>query len=221
MRGIKLISLLVILILFMPFCISMPISYDTAQIPNNDKTLRAGVGGQVAEGIYTISTGCSYDRIYYKNNKVRGDLQAGYGVKKFFEGGANVGIALGNHAEDSIPIRDELQADIYPYIKLGIPTDPVRFSLKYSAGAGFMAFRSYRTNEMGLIPIFGTYIDLLFGIGNPEFLTVGLRITAKETPFILVLSSHLFGFTLSFMYGYYTDNYDWSKNIYFGIGKTF
>lgn len=50
MRRIRLIVLLVILALFMPSCISVPMSYDTAQISDNGKNLRAGVSGQTVRG---------------------------------------------------------------------------------------------------------------------------------------------------------------------------
>jgi len=93
MREIKLIALLLILVLFMPFCISMPTSYDTAQIPDNGKNVKAGMSVQIGKGhIYGYS-----DR--YRDYKVRGDLQVGYGVGGFFEGGANGGVAVGiyNH----------------------------------------------------------------------------------------------------------------------------
>jgi len=111
-----------------------------------------------------------------------------------------------------------VQADIYPYIKLGIPTNPVRFSLKFSMGGGF----TIQTHYLHLLPSLGAYIDLLVGAGNPEFLTVGLRLAfPKETPLMLILSSHHSSFTLSFMLGYFADRYDRVLNAYFGIGKAF
>jgi len=241
MRGIKLVSLLAILVLFIPFCTSIPTSYDTAQIPEDGKNLRVGIGGQIGEVRYPVSS------IHYRG--FRGDLQVGYGVGRFFENGANVGIAAGNYEYEYYEYNKYkwentiIQADIYPYIKVGIPTDPVRLSLKYSLGGGIMVVK-YGTIIGTIIirkPYFyfaGTYADILLGIGNPEFLTMGLRVIGVDPdyfpfigypPLMLILSSHLYGFTLSFMFGYYDYRYGyykfsregWSRNVYFGIGKYF
>jgi len=215
MRRINLVVFLVIVILFMLSCVSTPTSYDTAQIPDNGKNLRVGVSGQIGEGRYPVGYGFSYYNIRYR--KVRGDLQAGYGIKKFVENGANVGIAVGNYSEDDNS-RHYLQTDIYIYTKVGIPTDPIRFSLKHSLGGAL----TESPPDVRAVPLM--YTDLLFGIGSPEFLTMGLRIDYRaENSFMLILSSHISSFTISFMYGYYNKYYEheWSKDIYFGIGKAF
>jgi len=269
MRGINLIVFSVIVDLFMQSCTSVPMSYDTAQIPEDGKNLRAGLSGQIVRVVRE-------EGLSYRGYKVREDFQVGYGVKKSFEGGVNMGVAVGNYRTklyqyyyyywdyyywDSLYrlyqyyyywdryydywdiIINQFQVDIYPYIKLGIPTDPVRFSLKLSSGSGFIR-TSYVRNVYRIdtiykvdtvyvdtikvdasggdrtIPISGAYIDLLFGVGNPEFLTMGLRIGySKENPFMLILSSHLSSFTLSFMFGYFGWYSDRALNFYFGIGK--
>ncbi len=151
-----------------------------SEIPNNSKNVRVGLGGQY---------------YYSRDFNIRGDIQAGYGWKRVIELGIMGGISTGNYEYltcyyYSCYSGPEFQADIYPYIKLGTPTDPVRFSIKPSLGLGVHLRRYHdETPERG---IFLPKLDLLLDFGKPERLTLGISVYPASTPVEGFISLQIF-----------------------------
>lgn len=212
----------------MSSCFSTPISYDTAEIPDNSENVRIGLGGQYYYGMYEehdVWGGKIYN-YYSQDISLRGDVQLGYGLERVFEVGIMGGIAVGDYEYISPSYYknhggSELQADIYPYIKFGIPTDPVRFSIKPSLGVG-VHLRSYHDGSPAK-PMLLPKLDFLVGFGKPELLTLGAVIHPyTPTPVMGVVSLHYSKFTFSFMGGYgFNSEVGALKTFYLGIGKRF
>ena len=215
-------------------CYSTPISYDTAEIPYNSGSVRVGVGGQYYPGGYEEYDPWGGVRYHYsKDYNVRGDVQVGYGWKSIVEVGAMGGVAVGSYrylqpsSHKNYDYRDfmrflELQIDFYPYVKIGTPTDSARFSIKPYVGQGIL-WRKSPDSSM-TIGTLTPKLDLLFGFGKPERLTLGLSLSATYTPIMALISLHYPRFTLSFMVGPFVgelnDQYTLGA-FYFGIGKRF
>ena len=232
MRKVKVSWFLAVPTIYLLSCISAPISYDTAEIPNYHERIKVGLGGQISYGNNLITTASLlFDSqmypTYQRDYKLRVDFQWGYGMKRLIEIGVNGGIAFGPRYEyyydnnwNMIFIRNEIQVDAIQYIKIGTPTDPFRFSIKPALGTVLSKDLSPRSPYLILSSLI-IYLDLLFGFGKPEFLTSGVRLSLSETPIMFLVSLHFQEFTPSLMLGYYSDKYDQAKRVYFGISRRF
>ena len=195
------VLVLILFSIFLPLCVSAPINYDTAQIPDGRATLRIGAGMQRFKGRYY---GCGSHT--YTGGTVRGDVQVGYGIRRIAEVGVQGGVAAGEYRmsdeTDSVSSSGTfLQIDAYPYLKVGIPGERFRTTLKVAAGGGLTTLRGggfYGVEGIGWYPM--AYADLLFGLGTPERLTFGLRVSPVEGLSALG-SLHLGPYVLSVMAG--------------------
>lgn len=185
------IAILIVSLLFFPLCVSTPINYDTAEVNPGRGKVVVGVGGKGFSGRYSACGG-TYT---YAGGGVRGDVQAGYGINRAVEVGAQGGVFGGTYKEEptgggttqglDASGRDAgasggngasyfLMADAYVYAKLTTPTKGVRLALKVAPGAGFMTYG----DGSGFYPI--GYTDILLGFGSPERFTLGVRISPVE-----------------------------------------
>ena len=233
-KGIsRSVALLSVGITFLASCFSTPISYDTAEIPDNSRNLKVGLGGQHYYEIYEDFNPFSGSTFYYSRDfNVRGDVQAGYGWRRIVEVGVMGGVAVGYYKYTMAPSHTnrwgwEGLVDVYPYVKVGIPTDPVRFSIKPSFGQGFL-FRQYHSR---FFLVLSPRLDLLVGFGKPERLTLGASLLPGSNEYtsdvLIITSLHHSDYTFSFMSGWNIGHIgntgDWyvtpSGTLHFGIGK--
>ncbi len=170
----EILTWLVLGLILFGYDVPSPISYDNAEIPNNSRNVKVGLG-------------VGYDKrgFYYTDFILRADIHAGYGMRRFVEAGVDGGIG-GGYCIPPYGVRYYCISpylDIYPYIKLGIPTDPVRFSIKPSLG-GRLYFP---------LPILSSKLDILMGVGKPEYMTLGVSL---NIPYLFVrkyLNGHIYG----------------------------
>ncbi len=209
MRLFRTALIVVLSAIFLPLCISTPVTYDTAQIPDGRAPLRAGAGVHGFKGGYT-ACGSQYR---YTGGEVRGDVQVGYGIRKVAEVGVQGGVAVGGYVErrEDGTVSDSglfLLADAYPYLKVGIPGERFRVSLKVAAGGGLTSI-----GRGGGYPM--AYTDLLFGVGSPERLTFGFRLSPTDG--LMAMGSIHFGlYVLSVMAG--GDPVERDATLYVGFG---
>lgn len=211
MRLLRTALIVILSAIFLPLCVSTPINYDTAQIPDGRTPLRVGVGAHGFKGSYTVC-GSPYN---YTGGTVRGDVQVGYGFKRVAEVGLQGGMAVGGYEErrEDGTVSDRggfVQADVYPYLKVGIPGESFRATLKVAAGGGLTTLGSGGAYPMA-------YADLLFGLGSPERLTFGFRLSPTDG--LLAVGSLHFGlYVLSVMAG--GDPGGQGATLYVGLGLT-
>ncbi len=210
MRLFRTALIVILSSIFLPLCVSTPINYDTARIPDGQASLKVGAGAQGFKGSYTVC-GSPY---HYSGGEVRGDVQVGYGIRGMAEVGIQGGVAVGEYVDkrENGTVADSgvfLQADAYPYLKVGIPGKRFRATLKVAAGGGLTSL-----GEGGGYPM--AYADLLLGIESPEVLTLGFRVSPIDG--LLAIGSLHFGlYVLSVMAGGNPDLEGYTLYVGFGL----
>ncbi len=217
MGNLRAVFLILLSAIFLPLCVSTPINYDTAEIPDDSTRVRVGGGVQGFKGKYTMSI-CGYSSTTeYSAGAVRGDVQISHGIGRVVEMGVQGGASAGGIVESDSGTGQTgktepfLQADLSPYFKVGLPSRSFRFSFKLAP----QVLLYYRSPNGALIP--SAYADLLFGYGSPEWITTGLRFSMIHGVGGM-LSLHRGRTTFSFMALFWPGNEDNYLSVSAGLG---
>jgi len=215
MGNLRSVLLIVLSAIFLPLCVSTPINYDTAEIPDDSTRIKVGGGVQGFKGQYTTNICGSSSTTKYSGGAVRGDVHLGHGINRIVEVGVQAGASAGTYEESRYEqVRNTeafVQADLSPYFKVGIPSRSFRFSLKVAPQLLFY----YRSPDAVVAP--SAYADLLFGVGSPEWLTTGLRFSMIHGVGG-ILSLHRGRTTLSFMTLFWPGGEDNYLTVSAGLG---
>ena len=204
-------------VLLITKCVSAPIPYDTASI--DDSKGFVGLSVQYIDKQYYESR--AWDRYrteYYKITSSRGDLGKSFIKRENFEFGLQGGMGGGRreyryyvvdkywYPRDTVVMRivehpyEYFGIYIFPYFKWVISSGSSTISLKFSLGIE----GGYTINDGTFFAFPQLLTDLMFGMGNPEVLTLG--ISFRSDPLYVAVfpfaSLHLGDFTFSVLCGY-------------------